>query len=317
MINIKSAPLFSVVIAVYNEGNGLYPLIERIDSSLELYKGKYEVILVDDRSQDNSWSILNELANKYPYLKLIRFCRNFGQHSAISAGLKFARGEYVVLMDCDLQDEPEYIIPMYEQLITDDKMIVYARRMNRQHQKIKIVFSFLFHKIVSWLSGVKTDPRIGTYRIMKKIVVDSFNLLPEHRRYVGGLFYWMGFDHSTYDVNHKSRVHGESNYSMNKMLALAKLAILSFSTKLLSMGIYIGLISSIFAVGLAVYYLIMKLIYHDVVAGFTATIVSIYFIGGIILIVLGVIGEYLGELFKEIKGRPNFIIEETKNIDNN
>ncbi|MEO0899672.1 MAG: glycosyltransferase family 2 protein, partial [Bacteroidota bacterium] len=184
----------SLVIAVYNEGEGLYKLVERIQSSLKEYEGNYEVILIDDRSPDNSWEILCELAAQHEELKIVRFIRNFGQHPALSAGMKLARGEYVVLMDCDLQDEPENIIPMYEKMKAEGKYIIYAKRKRRKDPFRKRFTSKLYNKLLSILSGMEVDPEIGTFRLMHKVVVDSFNKLPENRRYVGGLFYWLGFD---------------------------------------------------------------------------------------------------------------------------
>lgn len=305
--------MISIVIPVFNEGSPLVGLCHRILHVVNSLSA-CEIILVDDRSKDNTWQVMRDLAKDNRQIKIARLCRNFGQHSALTAGLSLAKGEYIVLMDCDGQDEPERIPLLYEALLNKDVQIVYAKRKNRKDGWLKNLASKLINAALQWLSGMKHDPEIGTFRIMKKFVADTYLAMPEKNRFIGGMFYWLNFQASTVDVPHQNRSAGKSNYTFVKLIKLARLGVLSSSTKILSVGTYVGLVSSFLSVGIGIYYLILKL-FFNVPFGFTAIIVSIFFVGSIIMLLLGIIGEYLREIFEEVKARPNFIIEETINFD--
>lgn len=305
--------MISVVIPVFNEGTPLVELCHRI---LRVVSGfdTCEIVLVDDRSRDNTWQIMRDLAKENRQIKVARLCRNFGQHSALTAGITLAKGEYIVLMDCDGQDDPENIPSLYETLTKTNVQIVYAKRKNRKDIWYKYLASKFINEVLQWLSGMKHDPEIGTYRIMKRFVADAYLAMPEKNRFIGGMFYWLNFESATVDVVHQSRKSGKSNYTFGKLITLARLGVLSSSTKILSFGTYVGLISSFLSIGIGIYYLVLKL-FFNVPLGFTSIIVSIFFVGSIIMLLLGIIGEYLREIFEEVKGRPNFIIEETINFD--
>lgn len=303
----------SVVIPVYNEGDPLRILCSRIQSSLSPLGILYEIILVDDRSPDHSWEVMKELANENSLIKIARLSRNFGQHSAISAGLGLAAGNYVVMMDCDQQDAPEDIPDLYKKIRQSKAGVVYARRKNRKDTGFKKVTSKMFNYTLEFLSGIRFDPEIGTFRIMKKIVVNAFLAMPEKNRFIAGMFLWLNFESEFVDVEHHQRFSGKSNYNLAKLLKLARLGILSSSTKLLSIGIYLGLISSLISIMFGVYFIIMKFLF-DVPFGYSSIITSVFFVGSIIMLILGIIGEYLREIFEEIKGRPNHIIEELINF---
>ncbi len=323
--------MISIVIPVYNEGPPLKNLCAEIikviksqfDSGFTIFPpvsagakempGNYEIILVDDRSTDNSWTVMKALAAGDVNIKIARLCRNFGQHSALTAGLSLTQYEYVVMMDCDGQDEPQNIIALYDTLLKKNVQIVYAKRKNRKDGALKRAASLFVNRIMQGLSGVKHDPEIGTFRIMKRTVVDAYLSMPEKNRFIGGMFYWLNFESATVDVVHQPRASGKSNYNFRKMVKLARLGILSSSTKLLSIGIYIGLITSILSVVAGAYFLSLKFIY-DVPLGFTAVIVSIFFVGSIIMLLLGIMGEYMREIFEEVKARPNYIVEEKINF---
>lgn len=302
----------SIVIPVYNEGEPLKVLCRRIIDSIPADFNSYEIVMVDDRSRDSSWLVMKELAAANSNIKVARLVRNFGQHSALTAGIELATGDYIVMMDCDQQDEPENIERLYNELKKQDVHIVYAMREQREDSFFKKKSSVLINYLLEKLSGYQHDPRIGTYRIFSRTVRDSYLMMPEKRRYLGGMFFWMGFESANVDVKHKERQHGKSNYTFSKQLKLAKLAILSSSTKLLSLGIYLGVFSSIVSCLLVVYFAYMKFRY-DVPLGYSSIIVSIFLSTGLILLFLGLIGEYLSEIYHEIKGRPNYIIEETIN----
>jgi glycosyltransferase involved in cell wall biosynthesis len=302
----------SIVIAVYNESRPLEILVDRIIKSTTSFHD-YEIILVDDRSQDDSWQIIKQLCSKNLKIKGIRFTRNFGQHSALTAGIENSNGDYIVLMDCDQQDEPENIQLMFEKLIEDDVQIVYALRINRKDSIFKLLASKSINFILEKLSGYNHDHRIGTFRIFTKNVKIAFQMLPEKKRYIAGIFYWLGFKYSFKEVEHQARMNGKSSYIIGKQLKLARLGILSSSTKLLSLSTYLGLFSSLISLIVAFYYVYIKL-YFDVPLGYSSLIVSILFVGSIILIVLGIIGEYLREMIDEIKSRPNHIIQNKINF---
>jgi polyisoprenyl-phosphate glycosyltransferase len=304
----------SVVIPVYNEGKPLLILHQRLIKSLTMISDHYEIILVDDRSQDNSWDVMNEIASIDKHVKLIRLIRNFGQHNALTAGIQHSSGDYIVLMDCDQQDNPEDIILLYNELIQKKINIVYALRRNRQDNFFKKINSIIVNKVFQILSGIKFDPKVGTFRIFKKIVKEAYISMPEKNRFIGGMFNWLGFEYSSIEVNHSKRQFGSSNYTLAKQLKLARLGLLSNSTKILSLGTYLGLLISFISIIFAIYNLYMKFS-HNVPMGYTSIIVTISLSTGFILFFLGIIGEYLREIFEEIKARPSFYIEEMKNFD--
>lgn len=309
---------FSIVVAVYNHRYGLFELDERIHRSMQsMDESNYEVIYVEDRSSDvETWAILKKMAISNDKNKLIRMARNFGQHPAIEAGMLYSSGEYVVLMDCDLQDEPENIPLLYEKLKKEDVHIVYAQRQDRKDSKNKKLGSILFYWLLSYLTGAEFDSSIGTFRIMERKVVDTYLGLPENRKFVSSLFTWMGFSYSTLAVIHGERKEGKSNYSVRKLLKLARSGIIGSSTRLLNLGIYLGLIMAGLAVAAGVFYFIKKIFFSVPVPGYISIILSVLFIGSTNLIVLGIIGEYLSEIFWQLKRRPDFIIDETINFNN-
>lgn len=304
----------SVVIPVYNEGLPLFTLHQRLVKSLILISDDYEIIMIDDRSLDDSWKVMNEIAIKDKNVKLLRLVRNFGQHNALTAGIQYSSGDYIVLMDCDQQDHPEDIILLYNELILREINIVYALRENRQDKLLKKINSILISKTLEVLSGIKFDSKVGTFRIFTKIVKNAYLSMPEKNRFLGGMFYWLGFESSYVEVNHSERKFGTSNYTLSKQLKLARLGVLSSSTKILSLGTYFGGVISFVSLLFAIYNLYLKFTY-DVPMGYTSIIVAISLSTGFILFFLGIIGEYLREIFEEIKARPSFYIEEMKNFE--
>ena len=304
----------SIVVPVYNEGKPLFILHERLVNSLKLFTDSYEIVLVDDRSPDNSWEIMSEIAKIDKNVKLIRLIRNFGQHNALTAGIQSTKGEYIVLMDCDQQDHPEDIIHLYNELISKKINIVYALRKNRKDKLLKRFNSIIVSKILEILSGIEFNAEVGTFRIFTKIVKEAYLAMPEKNRFLGGMFYWLGFESSSIEVQHSKRQFGTTNYTLSKQLKLARLGLLSSSTKILSLGTYFGIIISFVSIIFAIYHLYMKFS-HNVPMGYTSIMVSISLSTGFILFFLGIIGEYLREIFEEIKGRPSYYIEEKINFE--
>lgn len=305
--------MISIVIPVYNEGKPLILFCDEIITEIKKIGLPYELVLIDDYSKDDSWQVMKELAASNPNIKVARLIRNFGQHSALTAGLNLCTGDYAVLMDCDGQDDPAYIAEMYNKLTATDAEIVFARRQNRKSSKTSVLSSKLINRVLETLSGIKHDPQIGTYRIMTRKVVDSYISLPETRRYLGGIFFWLGFPSDSVDVIHRSRTHGSSNYNFKRLIRLARLGILSSSTAILSISTYLGIASALISMVFGIYFTINKILY-DIPLGFTAIVVSIFFVGSIIMILLGIIGEYIGEIYHEVKARPNYIVHEKINF---
>jgi dolichol-phosphate mannosyltransferase len=301
--------MISVVIPVYNEGISLIKFCEEIINYLKETVQDYELILVDDRSIDDSWTILKNISEINEKVISIRLIRNFGQHSALTVGLEYSVGEFAILMDCDGQDNPEYISKLYEKIKLSSLDVVYAKRQKRKGSIISGFGSIIVNYLFTKLSGINFDSRIGTYRIISRKAIDSYLSLPEKRRYFGGLFFWLGFQSDFIDVVHRKRGEGKSTYSILKRIKLTRIGLLNSSTKLLSLGTYLGITSGLISFLSIIYFIYMKFVY-DVPLGYTSIIISIFFVGSILMLLLGIIGEYLSEIYYEVKGRPNYIVDE-------
>ena len=304
----------SIVVTIYNAEKVLPELIERLQNSAQSISGDYELIFIEDRGRDQSWKVLKTAAQKDERIKVARLARNFGQHNAITAGLYMAKGNYVVLMDGDLQDEPEVIPQLYNEIKNTEKEIIYVRRINRKDTAFKRFTSKFFYKVFSILSGMEVNPEVGTFRIMTKLVNESFCQFREVNKYIGGIFYWMNFEDGYFEAEHRERKHGKSNYNLTRMLKLALNGMLSFSNKPLNIAMYIGFFSAFGSLVLGVYFLLIKLIYHVNITGYYSIIVSLYFIGGLILFVLGIIGQYIGRIYDQTRSRPEFLVQEKINF---
>ncbi len=301
--------MISVVIPVYNEGISLTKFCEEIINYLKKTEQDYELILVDDRSIDDSWTVLKNISEINDKVISIRLIRNFGQHSALTVGLEYSVGEFAILMDCDGQDNPEYISKLYEKIKLSSSDVVYAKRQKRKGSILSRFGSIIVNYLFTKLSGINFDSRIGTYRIISRKAIDSYLSLPEKRRYFGGLFFWLGFQSDFIDVVHRKRGEGKSNYSILKRIKLTRIGLLNSSTKLLSLGTYLGITSGVISFLSIIYFIYMKFVY-DVPLGYTSIIISIFFVGSILMLLLGIIGEYLSEIYYEVKGRPNYIVDE-------
>lgn len=304
-----------IVITAYNAEQTIVKLLKTITLEVEKLTGQYEIIVVDDFSNDNTWTEIIKLCESNNRVKGIKLVRNFGQHNAITAGLRFVNSEFVILMDGDFQDDPRSIPTLYNAMLNTDKDIIYGLRESRNDQKYKILSSKLFYSLFTKISGIRTNSQVGTFRIMKKLVVDEFLKFGERNKYLGGIFYWMGFESAEIPIMHNERMYGRSNYNLGKLVKMAVVGIVSFSNKPLNFAIYLGLVTSFASLCGAVYYTIRKVFYGISVTGYSSIIVSLFLIGGMILFVLGIIGQYLGQIYEQTKGRPEFIIRETRNID--
>jgi len=311
---MNNQPMFSIVSPVYKAEKIVPELVRRIQESTNKISDDYEIILVCDGSPDNSWSAIKEECQKDKRVKGINLSRNFGQHYAITAGMQYVRGEWIILMDCDLQDRPEEIPNLYSKAL-EGYDIVQARRMHRPDSLFKRASSRCFHIVFDWLSGMKTDPLIGNLGIYSRKVIDSFNSMPETSRSFGTLLSYVGFKRATIDSEHDIRFEGKSSYTLFKSLKLTFDVIISNSNKPLRIITEFGFVFAFISFLLAIYNLIARLIGIITLQGFTTTVFSIWFVGGVVLMVLGVVGLYVGKIFDQVKERPLYIVSECLNFD--
>lgn len=309
-------PLISVVIPVFKAENCIDELYRRLVASLETITRDFEIILVEDCGGDRSWEMILALARSDSRVKGIQFSRNFGQHYGITAGIDHASGAWVVVMDCDLQDRPEEIPRLYKKT-QEGFDVVLARRIHRKDAFFKRCSSWFFYKMFNYLSGMGYDGRTGNFRIISRKVTDSFCAMREQMRFFGGLIEWTGFPVATVEVEHAPRFQGHSTYDFKKLWKLASDIIIAYSDKPLRLSVKLGFMMSLtsFCIGGVIIY--RKMVYGSPVEGWASMIVSLYFLAGLIIAVLGILGVYLGKTFDETKKRPLYIISKTTNgLDN-
>ena len=297
----------SVVIPVYRAEACLDELYRRLKAALEPISQDFEIILIEDCGGDRSWQLIMELARRDHRVKGIQFSRNFGQHYGITAGLDHCDGDWVVVMDCDLQDRPEEIPRLYAKA-REGYEIVVARRGKRSDPPLKRFASRLFYRLFSYLADIDYDGQSGNFRIVSRKVITNFRAMRERLRFFGALVNWMGFPTATIDVQHAGSFAGQSTYTPAKSWKLAAETIVAYSDKPLRLSIRFGFILAFCSFLYGVYILLRALIYGSPVEGWASLIVSIYFIGGIIIAILGIIGIYLGKAYDETKKRPLYII---------
>jgi dolichol-phosphate mannosyltransferase len=308
-------PYISIVSPVYRGENMVAELVRRNVESVSTITDEYEIILVNDASPDNSWEEIVKQCAANPNVKGINLSRNFGQHYAITAGLHYAKGDWVVVMDCDLQDQPEEIPNLYKKA-QEGWNIVYARRMNKKFGFFKKLSSTVFHSLYNWISGMKTDDSIGNFGIYSHKVIDEYNKMGETSRSFGTLVYYLGFPYTTIDVEHSERMEGRSSYTLRKLLKLAFDVMISNTNKPLKITVGVGFMMAGISFLLALYNVIAKWLGLIMVQGYTTTVFSIWFVGGVLLTLLGIIGLYIGKIFDQVKNRPLYVVSEEINIQN-
>ncbi len=305
----RPAPYLSVVSPVYKGEKSLPELCRRLTDTISPIADSFEIILVCDGSPDESWTVMQALAREYPNLIAVNLSRNFGQHYASTAGLDLARGEWTVILDCDLQEPPEAIPQLLEKAESGYDIVI-ARRVGRQHVWWKRATSKLFYRIFSTLSGYRLDSSIGTFRIMRRPVVEGFCSMRESYRMFAGLIEWLGFKTAYVDVAHAAREEGESSYNFSKLLGLALDSVISFSNRPLHLSIALGFTMSIASALFGIYLIGSTLIVGDQrLPGWVSTMTINAFIGGLILLNQGVLGVYLGRLYNQAKGRPLYVVD--------
>jgi polyisoprenyl-phosphate glycosyltransferase len=300
----------SIVSPVYRAEGMLTKLVQRIESSVNLLADDYEIILVNDCSPDNSWNEIKGIAAANSCVKGVNFSKNFGQHYAISAGLTYATGEWVVVMDCDLQDQPEEIGKLYKKAL-EGYDVVLAKREQRQDKFFKKVFSKLFYGLLSYLTGVKHDPSIANFGIYHNKVISNVNNLPESIRYFPTMVKWVGFNQTAIHVAHAERESGTSSYNWSTLVRLAIDIILAYSDKPLRITMKVGFTITLISLFSSIVVFIQWFRGSIKVLGYTSVVLSVWLLSGLIIFILGVMGLYIGKMFEGIKKRPIFIVKET------
>ncbi|PJA07415.1 MAG: glycosyltransferase [Flavobacteriales bacterium CG_4_10_14_0_2_um_filter_32_8] len=302
----------SIVSPVYKAENSIDQLVERIIAAVSKLSNHYEIILVEDGGFDNSWKKIQENCQKFPIVKGIKLSRNYGQQHAIQAGLDAAKGEYVITMDCDLQDLPEEI----EKLLTKAKEgyeIVVASRKNRKDDLFKKLLSQLFYKTLSYLTETKQDKTVANFVVYHRKAIDAMARLKDHNRYYPMLQQMIGFNYAKVEINHAERADGKSSYSFSKRLRLAMDTILTFSDKPLRLTVKFGVLLSFLSICAALTMVVLYFFSDVKSQGWASLALLISFFSGAIISVLGMVGLYVGRTFESVKNRPTYIIQEKIN----
>jgi len=302
----------SVVIPVYGCPEALPELCTRLVNSLTVITPFFEIIMVNDACPKNSWQVINMLSLKDKRLKGLNLSKNFGQHYAITAGLDYANGDWIVVMDCDLQDQPEEIAKLYEKT-KEGYDIVVGKRAARKDNFIREYFSKSFSKVFSFFTGIKYDNQTCNYGIYSRKVIRNITRLREQNRNFGLFTIWVGFRRIEINIEHAARKYGKSSYSFKKQICLASDSLISYSNKLLELSVKSGIILACLSFMFGLWIIIRYLFWSITVSGWTSLIVSLYFLSGLILASIGIAGIYIGKIFNEVKGRPLYIVKETTN----
>jgi dolichol-phosphate mannosyltransferase len=308
--DMKYQQSISVVVPIYNDEEVVAELHRRLRPVLEEITADYELILVDDGSRDHSWQKMLEVRRENEHVRAVRLSRNFGQQSAIAAGLSLTSKELIVLMDSDLQDRPEDIPVLIDALLADKQAtMAIAQWEERKDSRMKLAVSHLFQRVSNSITEIHTMPRLGIFRVMKKSVVDELKKFPEKTATTVSLLYYIGSKYVAVPLKRDARFAGKSGYNLRKMLALTFARIFSFSMFPIRIVTYLGALLCVGSMIAALALVIYKLV-GNVVAGWTSMMVLMLFLFGLNFAFLGVLGEYVGRIFLETKQRPKFMIGE-------
>jgi glycosyltransferase involved in cell wall biosynthesis len=311
-------PIFSIVVPVFNEKDCLDEFYRRICVVMDSTREAWELVMVDDGSRDGSTDMIRELAKNDSRVRPVIFARNFGHQIAVTAGLDYARGQAVVIIDADLQDPPETILDLITRW-REDYQVVYAVRAEREGETwFKLLTASLFYRLISKITDVNIPMDSGDFRLVDRKVVDVLNRMHEKHRFLRGLAAWVGFRQIGVPYRRAARFAGETKYPLRKMIRLALNAITGFSYFPLQLATYFGFIAAGFSILAIPAVIIARLAGNQPFYGQTTTLIAVLFLGGVQLISLGILGEYLGRVYDEVKGRPLYITSEApdKELDN-
>lgn len=303
---------FSVVVPVYGCRDALPELHRRLVETLEQMGKSFELIFVDDHDKQNSWEEIFRICQQDKRVRGIKLSRNFGQIRAITAGLDNAKGDWIVVMDCDLQDRPESIPELYGKAC-EGFDVVFAKRVDRKDSALTKFLSKSFYKVYEYFTDGTYDASLCNFSISRRIVIQNYCKLREHNRGYTMFIKWLGFRQTAIELVGDERFSGSSSYSFSKKMNMAFELITAQSNKPLQLSIRIGFVISLIAFAFLIYTVLRQLLFNDGAAGWTSLIASIYLMGGIILAAIGVVGLYVGNIFTEVKNRPLYVIEEDVN----
>ncbi len=306
---MNSNPYVSVIIPVYGCCKSLNVLHERLQKVLTLITNDFEIIMINDSSPDDAWNTIKTLAQKDNRVKGMNLSRNFGQHYAITAGLEHANGEWIVVMDCDLQDQPEEILKLYNKA-QEGYDIVFGQRNNRKDSFVKKASSRLFYKLLSYLTDTPQDAAIANFGIYHKKSIDAVLMMSDKIKYFPVMIRWVGFKSCGIEIEHLEREIGKSSYSFSALLTLAIDIMLSFSDKPLKIAVKTGFMISMISFVISFFVLIKALLNDIIIPGWASTIMSLWFLSGLIIMLLGIVGIYIGKTFDQTKNRPLYIVKE-------
>lgn len=304
-------PLLSVVIPCYNEEAVIAETVKRLRTFADAVQGlAVELVFVDDGSRDRTRALLRGWAAEDPRIRVVGFARNFGHQIAVTAGIDAARGDAVVLIDADLQDPPEVVHEMVAKW-REGFDVVYGVRTEREGESaFKLATARGFYRVLNRLSDVPIPLDTGDFRLMSRPVVETLKAMPERDRFVRGMVAWVGFKQTALPYRRAKRFAGETKYPLRKMVRFATDGILSFSTKPLQLSISLGLAAATLALAGIVYALVLRVFTNIWVEGWTALMIAVLFIGGVQLMCVGILGEYIGRIYNEVKRRPLYVVQE-------
>jgi dolichol-phosphate mannosyltransferase len=304
-------PKYSFVVPIYNEEETIFEMYRRISAIMDQMDGPAELILVNDGSRDRSLSLLRDLHLKDPRVSYLSLSRNFGHQIAVTAGLNFVRGEAIVVLDADLQDPPE-LIPILVENWQKGYHVVYAQRTKRHKESwLKRLPAYVFYRLLQHLADVDIPPDTGDFCLMDRRVVDVLNAMPERNRYIRGLRAWVGWQQTSVRYERDPRFAGEVKYTFRKSFSLAMNSLVSFSKVPLRLSTYVGLLAAVVAVLMAALVLYWRIVApNSPLTGFATIMIAIFFLGAVQLVSIGILGEYVGRIYEEVKDRPLYVLAE-------
>ena len=308
---MNDTPKYSLVIPIYNEEENLAELYRRISAVMDRLDGPVELILINDGSRDRSLELLRELHEKDSRICYLSFARNFGHQIAVTAGLNFSTGQVVVILDGDLQDPPELIIDMVEKWRQGYQVVYAQRTQRRQESWFKRLPAYMYYRILRHLADVDIPIDTGDFCLMDRCVVNVLNAMPERNRYIRGLRAWIGFKQTAVKFERDPRFAGEVKYTFRKSLSLAMNGLVSFSKVPLRLSIYMGLFAAFVSVLMAFLILYWRIFYpSSALTGLTIVMMAVFFLGAVQLVSIGILGQYIGRIYEEVKGRPLYTLAE-------
>ena len=302
-------PDISIVVPVYGSDSTLVALYERIAAAVAQIPASFELFFVDDCGPGRPWVLISGMAQRDPRVIGLKLSKNFGQHSAIMAGVDLARGNWLVIMDCDLQDRPEEITRLWAKAQEGNDVVV-GRRVERQDGLLKQLYSRAFYWLLDYMTDQKNDAAQASFGIYSRKVVDVVKKMPEQPRFFPLLVRWAGFEVTPIDIEHGKRTEGKSSYNFSRKLSLAMDAIISYSNKPLKMCVQFGFFMALISFCYGLWLFMRQFLFNYSIAGWTSVMVSLYFLSGILLLGMGILGIYIGRIFNQVKERPLYVVKD-------